>query len=111
MLQRNPLQSNQTVVELRSLMTDDFKMPRVTVYSTAHCGFCSMAKTRLDQWDIPFEEIRMDNDAAMMKQFAEVTNGARTVPQIIIDGKPIGGYSELTELHMDGELDELMEAD
>ena len=86
-------------------------MPRVTVYSTAHCGFCSMAKTKLDQWDIPFEEIPIDNDAAAMKQFAEVTNGARTVPQIIIDGKPIGGFSELTELHMDGELDELMEAD
>ena len=86
-------------------------MPRVTVYSTAHCGFCSMAKTKLDQWDIPFDEVRIDNDAAAMKQLAEVTNGARTVPQIIIDGKPIGGFSELTELHMGGELDELMEAD
>ena len=86
-------------------------MPRVTVYSTAHCGFCSMAKTKLDQWDIPFDEVRIDNDAAAMKQFAEVTSGARTVPQIIIDGKPIGGFSELTELHMGGELDELMEAD
>jgi glutaredoxin 3 len=86
-------------------------MPRVTVYSTAHCGFCSMAKTKLDQWDIPFDEVRIDNDAAAMKQFSEVTKGARTVPQIIIDGKPIGGFSELTELHMGGELDELMEAD
>ena len=86
-------------------------MQRVTVYSTEHCGFCSMAKTKLDQWDIPFEEIPIDNDAAAMKQFTEVTNGARSVPQIIIDGKPIGGFSELTELHMDGELDELMEAD
>ena len=70
-----------------------------------------MAKTKLDQWDIPFEEIPINNDAAAMKQFAEVTNGARTVPQILIDGKPIGGFSELTELHMDGELDQLMETD
>ena len=70
-----------------------------------------MAKIKLDQWDIPFEEIPIDNDAAAMKEFAEVTNGARTVPQILIDGKPIGGFSELTELHMDGELNELMEAD
>jgi len=76
-------------------------MSRVTVYSTAHCGYCNMAKTKLDQWDIPFEEVRIDND---------VTNGARTVPQIIIDGKSIGGFSELTELHMDGELDALMES-
>ena len=86
-------------------------MSRVTVYSTAHCGYCNMAKTKLDQWYIPFEEVRIDNDAAAMKEFAAVTNGARTVPQIVIDGKTIGGFSELTEMHMDGELDELMESD
>ena len=86
-------------------------MSRVTVYSTAHCGFCNMAKTKLDQWDIPFDEVRIDIDAEAMKEFATVTNGARSVPQIIIDGKTIGGFSELTELHMDGELDELMESD
>ena len=86
-------------------------MSRVTVYSTAHCSFCNMAKTKLEQWNIPFAEVRIDNDPAAMREFAEVTNGARTVPQILIDGKPVGGFSELTELHMDGDLDELMEAD
>ncbi len=85
-------------------------MSRVTVYSTAHCSFCNMAKAKLEQWDIPFTEVRIDRDPAKMKEFAEVTNGARTVPQIVIDGKPIGGFSELTELHMDGELDQLMES-
>lgn len=85
-------------------------MSRVTVYSTAHCSFCSMAKAKLEQWDIPFEEVRIDGDSANMREFARVTNGARSVPQILIDGKPIGGFSELTEMHMDGELDELMES-
>jgi len=84
-------------------------MSRVTVYSTAHCGYCNMAKTKLDQWDIPFDEVRIDIDAEALKEFATLTNGARSVPQIIIDDRPIGGFSELTELHMDGELDELME--
>jgi glutaredoxin 3 len=70
-----------------------------------------MAKAKLEQWDIPFEEVRIDRDPAKMAEFTEVTNGARTVPQIVIDGKPIGGFSELTELHMDGELDQLMESD
>jgi len=63
----------------------------------------------LDKWQIAFDEIRIDNNPAAMKQFTEVTRGARTVPQITIDGKPIGGFSELTELHMDGDLDELMQ--
>jgi glutaredoxin 3 len=70
-----------------------------------------MAKTKLEQWGIDFDEVRIDNDAAAMMEFAEITNGARSVPQILIDGKVIGGFSELTELHMDGELDALMEQD
>ena len=65
----------------------------------------------LDKWEIAFDEVMIDTDAAAWKAFAEVTNGARTVPQIIIDDKLIGGFSELTELHMDGELDELMPQD
>jgi len=84
-------------------------MPRVTVYSAANCSFCSRAKMMLEKWDIDFDEVRIDSDSAAMREFAEVTNGARTVPQIVIDGKPIGGFTELTELHMDGELDELMQ--
>ncbi len=83
-------------------------MSRVTVYSTAHCGYCSRAKTMLEKWQIDYDEVRIDGDQAAMKEFIEVTNGARTVPQIVIDGKTIGGFDELTELHMDGELDELM---
>jgi len=86
-------------------------MSRVTVYSTAHCAFCTRAKEMLDRWGIPFDEIRIDLDQAARKEFARVTNGARTVPQIVIDGQAIGGFSELTELHMDGELDELMESE
>jgi glutaredoxin 3 len=39
----------------------------------------------------------------------EVTDHARTVPQITIDGKWIGGFTELTEMHMEGALDELVE--
>jgi len=84
---------------------------RVTVYSTASCAICARAKFMLEKWEIPYQEVRIDADYGAMREFTEVTRGARTVPQIIIDGKPIGGFDELTELHMDGELDELMQAD
>jgi glutaredoxin 3 len=84
-------------------------MSRVTVYSTASCPICVRARTMLDKWEIAYDEVMIDADEAALKEFAEVTNGARTVPQIIIDGNPVGGFSELTELHMDGELDELMQ--
>ena len=62
----------------------------------------------LSKWNIDYSEIRIDIDDNALKAFCDATQGARTVPQILIDGKLIGGFSELTELHMDGELDQLM---
>ena len=86
-------------------------MSRVTVYSTANCPYCTNVKALLEKWRIAFDEVRIDTDQAAMKQFAEVTGGARTVPQIVIDGQAIGGFDELTEMHMDGELDALIQSD
>lgn len=83
-------------------------MLRVTIYSSANCVFCDRAKSMLQKWNIEFSEVAIDRDNEAMREFVEVTQGARTVPQIIIDGKPIGGFTELTELHMDGDLDHLM---
>ncbi len=86
-------------------------MARVTVFSTASCPICVKTKSLLGKRGIDFSEIRIDSDERALETFREVTRGARTVPQILIDDKPIGGFSELTELHMDGELDSLMRQD
>ena len=85
-------------------------MSRVTVYSTASCPICDRTKNMLQKWNIDYREIAIDVDSEAQREFATVTNGARTVPQIVIDDKLIGGFSELTELHMDGDLDELMQS-
>jgi glutaredoxin 3 len=69
------------------------------------------AKFLLNKWNINYSEVAIDTGDSGLKEFREATLGARTVPQILIDGKLIGGFSELTELHMDGELDELMKQD
>jgi glutaredoxin 3 len=52
----------------------------------------------------------IDTDPAARRAFSTATNGARTVPQIIIDDVCIGGFTELTELHMDDKLNHLVEA-
>jgi len=83
-------------------------MARIKVYSTGTCPICDKVKLLLDKWRIPFDEVRVDQDRAALKEMLEISNHARTVPQITIDGKWIGGFSELTEMHMDGELDGLM---
>lgn len=83
-------------------------MSRVKVYSTGICPICDKTKTLLKKWSIPFDDVRVDTDHTALREFSRVTNGARTVPQITIDGKWIGGFTELTELHMDDQLDDLM---
>jgi glutaredoxin 3 len=83
-------------------------MSRVTVYSTGSCPVCVKAKSMLSKWEIPFTEQRIDSTEESLREFKALAPGTKTVPQILIDGKLIGGFSELTELHMDGDLDKLM---
>lgn len=83
-------------------------MARIKIYSTASCPICDKTKTLLTKWHIGYEEARVDQDRDALREMLELTNHARTVPQITIDGKWIGSFSELTELHMDGDLDELV---
>ncbi len=82
-------------------------MTRVKIYSTGTCPLCERAKHLLKKYRIGYYEVRVDTDRAGLKEMLAVTNHARTVPQILIDGRPIGGFTELTELHMDGKLNEL----
>jgi glutaredoxin 3 len=79
------------------------------MYTTQWCGYCVRAKALLDGKDLPYEEIALDSDPAFRRKLVDLTGGW-TVPQILIDGRPIGGYTELRELERDGRLDELLRA-
>ena len=81
-------------------------MARIEMYTTEWCGYCVRAKTLLKQRGLEFEEIRLDSDPNFRTKLQELTGGW-TVPQILIDGKPIGGYSELYALDRAGRLDGL----
>ena len=83
-------------------------MARVKIYSTGICPICEQTKKLLTKWNIDYDEARIDLDREQLKEMLEVSNHARMVPQLTIDGKWIGGFTELTEMHMEDELDELM---
>ena len=85
-------------------------MARVKIFSTARCPICDKTKNLLNKWNSPYTEVRVDTDHGALREMAEKTNGARTVPQITIDEQWIGGFSELTMLHMDDELEHLVES-
>ena len=80
-------------------------MARVRVYSTRWCGYCVRAKTLLESRGIEYEEISLDDDPGFRQKLLDLT-GAWTVPQILIDGRPIGGYTELWRLDREGRLDD-----
>lgn len=65
-----------------------------TVWSKYNCPYCDQAKALLTQKGIPFEE-RKIGDGYTKEDLLEAVPSARTVPQIFLDGKLIGGYTEL----------------
>jgi glutaredoxin 3 len=81
-------------------------MTQIQMYTTRWCGYCVRAKTLLQSRGLEFEEIFLDDDPAFRQRLLELT-GSWTVPQILIDGRPIGGYTELWQLDRSGELDKL----
>jgi glutaredoxin 3 len=81
-------------------------MAKIRMYTTAWCGYCVRAKALLDDRGLEFEEIRMDDDPTFRQKLLDMT-GHWTVPQILIDERPIGGYMELLELDRRGLLDEI----
>jgi len=83
-------------------------MATVKIYSTGTCPICDKTKMLFKKWKIDYTEARVDQDQKELKEMLQISNGARMVPQISIGGKWIGGFTELTELHMDGKLDKLM---
>jgi glutaredoxin 3 len=79
----------------------------VKVYTTLICPYCIRAKMLLKKRDIPYEEVDVSRDHEKRAWLVSAT-GKRTVPQIFIDDKPIGGSDELHALDASGELVKLL---
>ena len=83
-------------------------MAKVEVYTTSYCPYCVRAKSLLRSKGVAFEEIDVSSDSALREKMIEMSGGRRTVPEIFINGKIIGGYDELRALEDEGGLDPLL---
>jgi len=81
---------------------------RIEVYSSLWCPFCSRAKALLKRKGVAYEEIDVDRDPNLRQQMMRRAGGQRTVPQIFIDGRHVGGSDDLADLERAGELDALL---
>lgn len=82
-------------------------MAEVVVYSSAQCPYCTMAKQLLDRKEVAYTEIRVDKDPSKLQEMMAKSR-QRTVPQIFINNKSVGGYTDLAALDRAKELDALL---
>jgi glutaredoxin 3 len=83
---------------------------RVIVYSQPFCGYCGAAKRLLTAKGAQFTEIDVMFEPQRRDEMIERSGGRRTVPQIFIDGRHVGGFDDLSALDKAGELDRLLAA-
>jgi len=82
--------------------------PEVVMYSTAYCGYCQRARNLFERKGTAVREIKIDEDANERDIMLKKSGGRRTVPQIFIGERHVGGYDDLAALDRTGELDKLL---
>jgi glutaredoxin 3 len=81
---------------------------KVEVYTTPYCPFCVRATALLNSKKVAFEEIDVSDDPELREAMVKRAGGRRTVPEIFVNGRIIGGYDELRALELEGELDAIL---
>jgi glutaredoxin 3 len=80
----------------------------VVMYSTTWCGYCQRARGLLQRKGVEVREIKVDEDPSQREVMVQKSGGRRTVPQIFIGERHVGGYDDLAALERAGELDKLL---
>lgn len=80
-------------------------MPDIVLYTTAWCGYCIRAKALLDDLGLAYDNVSLDDDPRFRQRVYDLGH-QWTVPLVVIDGQPIGGYDELSALNRSGALAE-----
>jgi glutaredoxin 3 len=85
-------------------------MAEVEIYTTPLCPYCWRAKRLLEKKGVAFVEIDLWRHPERRAEMIERAGGRRTVPQLFVDGRALGGSDELAALESQGELDALLGA-
>jgi glutaredoxin 3 len=84
-------------------------MQPVEMYVTKSCTYCVSAKALLDKRGVKYQVIDVTEDAGKRSWLVQATGGKRTVPQIFIGGKSVGGFDDIHALDRDGKLMPMIE--
>ncbi|RCK65707.1 Glutaredoxin-C6 [Candida viswanathii] len=103
-------QSEPVSPELKKDIESTINSSKIVVYSKTYCPYCSSTKDLLSKYDKNFKLVELDtlsNGSTIQNALQEIT-GQRTVPNIFINGKHIGGNSDLQILNSQGKLQALL---
>lgn len=89
-------------------MSSEPSSAAVEIYTTPWCPYCRRAKALLTKKGVAFREVDVTEVAGARDEMTRRSNGGITVPQIFIDGRPVGGSDDLISLEEAGELDRLL---
>ncbi len=81
--------------------------PEITIYSSAICPYCVMAKNFLKSRGLAWTEVRIDTDADARQRMVALARRT-SVPQIFIGPTHVGGYDDMMALHRAGKLEPLL---
>jgi glutaredoxin 3 len=81
--------------------------PDIVMYSTGWCPYCDRARALLARKGLTFREIKVDENPAEREAMLARSGGRRTVPQIFIGERHVGGFDDLYAIDRSGELDKL----
>lgn len=82
--------------------------PKIEIYTKWGCPYCVSAKALLQKKSVAFEEYDITMGGPRRDEMRERVPGAMTVPQILIDGRPVGGSDDIHALDRAGKLDALL---
>lgn len=83
-------------------------MAEVEIYTANYCPYCTRAKELLKRKNVKFKEIDITNDDKGRQEAMQRSGGRKTVPQIFINGKSIGGFDDINALEQQGKLDAML---
>lgn len=83
-------------------------MVNIDIYTTPYCPFCIRAKKLLLNKKVEFNEIDLSENPDKFEEMLSKSNGARTVPQIFVNGEHIGDCDHIHDLDQKGELDKIL---
>lgn len=82
----------------------------VVLYTTQRCSFCDRVKHLLIRRGVDYREVELPRDDIESRRLVLRLTGRYTLPQVVVDGRPMGGWDDLRRLDEAGDLERALAA-